>query len=100
MSMPVEEWSPFSETEARVIRLLLDSPPLSRDQIARALDESPDGRLKGIMATLVARDVVLVKSEGYSLNCSEEKKAGVRAWLDARFPVKGNSPPSGGAVSA
>jgi hypothetical protein len=98
--MPVPEWLPFSETEARVIRLLLDSTPLSRDQIARALDESPDGRLKGIMATLVARDVVNVKADGYALNCSEDKKPVVRALLDTRFPLKGDRPPNGGLASA
>jgi hypothetical protein len=79
--MPVQEWLPFSEAEVRVIRLMLDSPPLSRDQLARALDESTEGRFKGIIANLVSRHVLLLTAEGYLLNVAEDKKPTLRDWL-------------------
>ncbi len=84
--MPDAGWLPFSPTEFRVIRLLLDKGALSREEVARNLDESPDGRIKGIMATLTARRIVAVTPEGYRLNMPEANRPAVSSWL-ATFEV-------------
>ena len=86
-TMPDNGWLPFSPTEFKVIRLLLERGPLSRDEVAKHLEESPDGRIKGVMATLVARRVVAVTTEGYRLNVGEQNRAVVASWLASAEPA-------------
>ena len=80
-AMPREDWLLFSSTELRVLRVLVDRPALSREQIASALDESAEGRLKGVLAALGARKVILVTADGYQLNAPTESRAVLRTWL-------------------
>lgn len=82
MSMPSSDWLPFAQTELRIIRLLVGKQAMSREQIASALDESPEGRLKGILAILGSRKVVLVTADGYQLNATTEERPAIREWLD------------------
>jgi hypothetical protein len=81
--MALSDWLLFSPTELRVIRLLYERGPLTRDALCQKLDESPDGRLKGILATLVGRHVLLVTGDGYALNGPPEYRERVRAWLES-----------------
>lgn len=81
-ALPLADWLPFSPTEFRVLRLLWEKGPLVREELCRKLDESPDGRIKGVLATLVGRHVLLVTSEGYALNCPPDYRERVKAWLD------------------
>jgi hypothetical protein len=83
MVMPEADWLPFSETEIKVLRLLTEHAALSREGIATALDESVDGRLRGILATLVARHVLAVTSDGYRLNVADDRRTGIRVYLDS-----------------
>jgi hypothetical protein len=80
-ALPSAEWLPFSPTEKRVVMLLIGSQALSRDDIAQKLDESPDGRIKGILATLVARKVILVTPDGYQVNAPEGKRKALKEWF-------------------
>lgn len=90
-AMPAESWLPFSQTEQKVLRLLLDSGPLSREEIATRLNESVDGRIKGILATLVGRHVLLTTQDGYCLNIKSEDADRIRQFLDGL--ERGESPP-------
>lgn len=69
-----ENWLPFSHTEVRVLLLLLRRRcPLSREQIATALDESVDGRLRGVLAALNNRRALMIGSEGYQVNAHADE---------------------------
>lgn len=77
----MSDWMFFSPTEVRIVELLVEGKALSRDEIARKLDESVDGRIRGILATLVARRVLANGPEGYYLHAPDEKRALIRNWL-------------------
>jgi len=81
--LPQEEWLPFSQTETRVLELLLRSQAMSREEIATALDESIDGRLKGVLATLTGRRVLLTTTSGYTVNAPEGRRLALRRWLES-----------------
>jgi hypothetical protein len=80
--MPVRGWLPFSKTERRVLVLLLQKGALSREQIATELDESVEGRLRGILATLVARMVLMVTTDGYQVNVSTGQRQHLLGWVN------------------
>lgn len=54
---------------------------LSREEVARLLDESPEGRIKGILATMVSRRVLAVTGDGYQLNLDVAQVGQVRELL-------------------
>lgn len=68
-----EGWRLFSATEERVLALFLKHRALVRERLCQLLDESPDGRMKGILATLVGRKVLLVTGEGYQINLPDDR---------------------------
>src|SRR5688572_18384493 len=76
---PARAWLFFSPLEARIVRALLGGPA-TREQLARVLEEPPDGKLKGVLAELVAREVLASGSEGYRLLLGESTPAKVAAW--------------------
>jgi hypothetical protein len=82
-------WHVFSATEEKVVALLLEKgKPMSREQIASALDESADGRIRGIMATLVSRAVCNVTADGYRLNVNTDAdRETLRRLLAAHRPA-------------
>lgn len=80
-------WCLFSPTEVKVLRYLLAHGATSREDLAVGLEESVDGRLRGIAATLVARKILLVTQSGYAVNAPDESLTGLVSWLDSRFPV-------------
>jgi len=80
--LPIPAWLPFSHTEQRVLVLLLSEGAKSREQIALALDESIDGRLRGILAGLHARRVLHIGDDGYAINAPESTRPALRRWLD------------------
>lgn len=93
-AMPCDDWLPFSPTECRVLALLLKGRPLSREELATKLDEAVDGRLRGILATLVARKVLLTTTDGYAINAADGKRQSLREWLKA---WDGNQEPTSAA---
>ena len=74
-------WLMFAELERRVLLALLSDGALSREQLAGKLEESADGRLRGILANLTARKVLMVTADGYAVNAAGEEREGVRGWL-------------------
>jgi hypothetical protein len=74
-------WRLFSPLEARVVRLLLDGPG-TRERIARVLDEAADGKLRYVLAELVAREVASTGADGYRLVLAGGERPAVAALLD------------------
>jgi hypothetical protein len=83
------DWKWFAPMEEKIVRLLLDGASLSREEIADKIDESPDGKIKGVLAELVERHVLSVQREGYRLNCSEEARPALKEWLGRGAPFGG-----------
>lgn len=79
--LPLTEWKLFTPTELRVIRLLVERHAMSREEIGTAIDESPEGRLKSVLASLTARRVLKVTESGYVLNVPPGGKKGLREWI-------------------
>ena len=85
-----EEWLPFTEVEIAILLALLDVPALSRHELARHLDESPDGKLKAAVASLCARRVLINSPAGYAINAPESRRGPIRTWLESlRSPAGG-----------
>jgi hypothetical protein len=97
LPMAFGDWLFFSPAEERIVRLLLDHDALSREQIAAKLDESETGRIRGLLACLVARRVLAAGADGYRLNTDAAKRAELRAWFDDR-DTSGGEP--GGSADA
>lgn len=79
------DWSFFNALEERIVRLLLDGP-LSREEIARKLDESADGKVKPTLAGLASRRVLRTTADGYAVNAIGERLTELRSWLASRPP--------------
>jgi hypothetical protein len=95
--LPFPGWLAVSATEEAVLKLLLEKTALSREQIALALDESVDGRLRGVLATLHARKILAIGDNGYELAIPARGKERLRKWLavlesDRRGTDGGESP--------
>jgi hypothetical protein len=74
-------FSVFSEIETRVLLQIGDTPALSREEIARRIKVTPDGRLRGILSTLGQRGVLQVTNDGYRLACAPSAREGFKAAL-------------------
>jgi hypothetical protein len=91
-AMPWPDWLPFSTTELRIVGLMLSRQALSREQIASALDETVDGRIKGVLASLVSRKVLLVTGDGYQLNAPADARPALKEWVRARESAENERP--------
>lgn len=63
-------WSPLSPLARRAVRALAEHGPMTCEEIADRLGESPTGKLKYLLADLVDRGI-LVSRGGYTLSVPE-----------------------------
>lgn len=82
-AMFVSNWRQFSRSELAILRLLLDGKARSREEIARELNESPDGKIKSTLATLADRECLLITQDGYKANLAEDELEAARKWLQS-----------------
>lgn len=75
------DWLDFSEFECQILLPLCERGPLTARAIGAALDRSPDGTLKEILANLVSRKVLVTGQDGYTFNGSAAQKAELHAKL-------------------
>jgi hypothetical protein len=85
-------WRWLSPLTLRVVRLLCASGWLSKDRVAAALSEPPEGRLAVLLPDLAARGVLESStSKGYHLAIPEDAepeayRRELAAWLDTQEP--------------
>lgn len=80
--LPQPEWLAFSQSELKILGLLLGHAALSREAIAAKLGESADGKVKSVLATLTGRKVILVTADGYQVNAPAVRRKALKAWVE------------------
>lgn len=82
-TMLLRDWLAFSAAEQGVLKILVRGVARTREQLAREMEESADGKLKILLANLVLRKVIIVTDDGYAVNAPASKLPGLRTWFEA-----------------
>jgi len=77
----LSNWLLFTKAELAILRLLADGRARSREEIARELGESPEGKLKGLLANLGDRLCITVRPDGYRINAHDDELPELRRAL-------------------